>query len=74
MLKLTYTDNKLSLDILKQSLEDWINTRVLVSVRSSTSIYIESSTASVLLPADSSAVAQLKNIEPIWDLVPNFQV
>jgi len=62
MLKLTYTDNKLSLDILKQSLEDWINTRVLVSVRSSTSIYIESSTASVLLSADSSAVAQLKNI------------
>ncbi|MEA5593985.1 alr0857 family protein [Rivularia sp. UHCC 0363] len=51
MLKLTYTENQLSLDYSKQSLEDWINTRVLVSIRSATSIHIEFSTASFLVPA-----------------------
>jgi hypothetical protein len=62
MLKLTYSDNKLSLAGLKQSLEDWINTRVLLSVRSATSIYIESSTASVLVPADSSYLTDLEKV------------
>lgn len=60
MLKLTYTDDKINLDCLKQSLEDWINTRVLVSIRSTLSIYIESSTASILVPADSFAIAELE--------------
>ena len=54
MLKLTYTDNKINLDCLRQSLEDWINTRVLISIRSTLSIYIESSRASILVPASSS--------------------
>ncbi|MEM9924189.1 MAG: alr0857 family protein [Cyanobacteria bacterium P01_D01_bin.50] len=62
MLKLTYTENKLSLDYSKQSLEDWVNTRVLISVRSATTIYIESSTASLLVPADSSFTAELEKL------------
>ncbi|MEO1374964.1 MAG: alr0857 family protein [Cyanobacteria bacterium J06635_10] len=62
MLKLTYTDDKLSLDYSKQSLEDWVNTRVLISVRSATNIYIESSTASFLVPADSSFTAELEKL------------
>lgn len=62
MLKLTYTDNNLNLDCLKQSLEDWINTRVLISVRSSTSVYIKCSTASVLVPADSSFTHDLEKV------------
>ncbi len=62
MLKLTYSDNKLSLDCLKKSLEDWINTRVLISIRSANSIYIQSTTASILLPADSSSIAELEKL------------
>ncbi|WP_414619135.1 alr0857 family protein [Calothrix sp. CCY 0018] len=61
MLKLTYTDDKISLDCLKQSLEDWINTRVLISIRSTLSINIESSTASILVPA-SSFIGELNKI------------
>ena len=60
MLKLTYTDNKLSLDCFKQSLEDWINTRVLLNLRSATSIYLEPSTASLLIPAESSYLGELE--------------
>ncbi|MGB7375413.1 MAG: alr0857 family protein [Rivularia sp. (in: cyanobacteria)] len=61
MLKLTYTDDKISLDCSKQSLEDWVNTRVLISIRSTVSINIESSTASILVPA-SSFVGELNKI------------
>jgi hypothetical protein len=61
MLKLTYSDDKISLNCLKQSLEDWINTRILVSVRSAVSIYVESSTASILVPA-SSSTAELEKV------------
>ncbi|MDY6900964.1 MAG: hypothetical protein SWZ49_23210 [Cyanobacteriota bacterium] len=63
MLKLTYTDNKINLDCLKQPLEDWINTRVLISVRSSTSIYIKPSTASILVPVDSPLAAKLEKLK-----------
>ena len=61
MLKLTYTDDRISLNCFKQSLEDWINTRVLVSIRSTVSIYLESSTASILVPA-SSSIAELEKL------------
>ncbi|MEL6457260.1 MAG: alr0857 family protein [Cyanobacteria bacterium J06621_15] len=62
MLKLTYTDDKINLDCLEQSLEDWINKRVLVNVRSSTSTYIKSSTASILVPLDSPIAGQLEKL------------
>ncbi|MEM6752008.1 MAG: alr0857 family protein [Cyanobacteria bacterium P01_C01_bin.38] len=68
MLKLTYSNNKISLDCLKQSLEDWINTRVLISIRSTLSIYIESSTASILVPASSSCELELMSSENIIEL------
>ena len=61
MLKLTYTHDKISLDCLKQSSEDWINTRVLISIRSTVSINIVSSTASILVPA-SSFIGELNTI------------
>lgn len=61
MLKLTYADDKISLNCLKQSLEDWVNTRVLVSIQSTVSINIESSTASILVPA-SSLIGELNKI------------
>lgn len=62
MLKLTYADNKPSLICLKGSLEDWINTRVLLSIRSATNVYIESSTASILLPAESFYSTDLEKL------------
>ncbi|MEO1430443.1 MAG: alr0857 family protein [Cyanobacteria bacterium J06633_8] len=63
MLKITYTDNNLSLDYLDGYLEDWINTRVTICVRSATGIHIKSSTASFLLPANSFTTAELENIQ-----------
>ncbi|AFY53927.1 hypothetical protein Riv7116_1362 [Rivularia sp. PCC 7116] len=63
MLKIIYGDNNLSLDCLDGCLEDWINTRVAIAVRSATGIHIESSTASFLLPANSSTIAQVENIQ-----------
>jgi hypothetical protein len=59
MLKLTYTENSFSLELLNESLEDWVNTRVLLAVRSRTNIYIEPSTAAFLLPADLSHLADV---------------
>ncbi|MBE9035762.1 alr0857 family protein [aff. Roholtiella sp. LEGE 12411] len=52
MLKLTYTENSFSLEILNESLENWVNTRVILALRSHTKIYIEPSTATFLLPAN----------------------
>ncbi|WP_341526824.1 alr0857 family protein [Nostoc sp. UHCC 0302] len=59
MLKLTYTENSFSLELLNESLEDWVNTRVLLALRSRTNIYIEPSTAAFLLSADLSHLANL---------------
>ncbi|MBV6625234.1 MAG: hypothetical protein KI793_20295 [Rivularia sp. (in: Bacteria)] len=63
MLKIIYADDNLNVDYLDVCLEDWINTRVTISVRSATGIHIEFSTAAFLLPADSSTIAQLENIQ-----------
>ncbi|WP_193196892.1 alr0857 family protein [Nostoc sp. MG11] len=52
MLKLTYTENSFSLEMLNESLEDWVNTRVILALRSHTKIYIEPSTAAFLLPGN----------------------
>ena len=52
MLKLTYTDNDFSIERLSESLEDWLNIRVLICLRSATSIYVEPSTASFLIPTN----------------------
>lgn len=52
MLKLTYTDDGFYLDYLNQSLEAWVTTRVILALRSGTSLCVESSTAAFLVPAD----------------------
>jgi hypothetical protein len=62
MLKLTYTENSFSLEFLNESLETWVNTRVILALRSGTNIHIESTTAAFLLPADSRAMADLENV------------
>ena len=60
MLKLIYTENSFYLERLAQSLEEWVTTRTLVSLRAGASFYIEPSTASFLLPADLPHLRELE--------------
>lgn len=60
MLKLTYTDNGFYLERLTQPLEDWVTARVMLALRAGTSLVVEPSTASFLLPAD---LPQLRHLE-----------
>lgn len=64
MLKITYTNTGFYLEHLPDSLETWLVDRVLLCLRASTSIYVEPSTASVLLPGD---LPHLGNIEALKD-------
>ena len=63
MLKLTYTENSFFLERLTESLEKWVTTRVLLSLRVGTSIAIEPSTASFLIPVASDAIVELKKLQ-----------
>ena len=49
MLKLTYTENNFNLERLDESLENWVNIRVILALQSDTKMYVESSTASFLV-------------------------
>ena len=49
MLKITYTENGLYLEHLSESLETWLSQRVLICLRATASVYVEPSTASLLL-------------------------
>jgi hypothetical protein len=62
MLKLTYTENEFWLEHLAQSLEAWVQTRVLISLRASVPLTIEPSTAAFLLPAHLPALADLEDV------------
>ncbi len=63
MLKLTYTDNGFLLERLVKSLEDWVTTRVMLSLRVGTSIAVEPSTASFLVSVDLPVLAELKTLQ-----------
>lgn len=71
MLKLTYLENGFNLELLTQSVEDWVSVRVVLALRSATPIYVEPMTASFLLPmdvpylADLQALAQRENPDAI---------
>lgn len=52
MLKLTYTETNFHLERLAQSLEEWVVSRVILSLRVGQKLLVEPSTASFLLPAD----------------------
>ncbi|MFP4103067.1 alr0857 family protein [Coleofasciculus sp.] len=60
MLKLTYTENSFYLDHLAGSLEEWVTARVMLALRAASSLWVESSTASFLLPADMPYLADLE--------------
>ncbi|HBE56475.1 MAG TPA: hypothetical protein DEG17_10380 [Cyanobacteria bacterium UBA11149] len=60
MLKLTYTENGFYLERLSNSLEEWVATRVTLSLRAGASIWVEPSTAAFLLPRDMPQLADLE--------------
>lgn len=62
MLKLTYTENSFSLERLNESLEDWVNTRVVLALRVATNIHLEPGTASFLLPANVSRLGDFEKV------------
>lgn len=63
MLKLTYTTNGFHLEHLSQSIEEWMNTRVLLALRSGTSLSVEPSTACFLLPQNLADLDILEEME-----------
>ncbi|PAX54142.1 alr0857 family protein [Brunnivagina elsteri] len=63
MLKLTYTETDFYLEYLAQSLEDWVQARVILALRIGQSLCVEPSTASFLLPVYLLGVDVLKKSE-----------
>ncbi len=59
MLKLTYTDQGLLLDHVDQSLDAWINSRMLLSVSTGIPIWIESTQVSFMFTSDSPYLCNL---------------
>lgn len=59
MLKLTYTENSFYLELLTESVEEWIQARVILTLRIGQSLCVEPSTATFLLPVDLPGLAQL---------------
>ncbi len=67
MLKITYTNTGFYLEHLQDSLETWLLDRVLLCLRASTSIYVEPSTASVLLPGDLPHIQNIAALKEEYD-------
>jgi hypothetical protein len=63
MLKLTYTEKGFYLELLTDLLEEWLANRVLLCLRAATSIYVEPSTASFLLPTNLTCLKELKTLQ-----------
>ena len=59
MLKLTYTENSFYLELLSESIEEWIQARVILTLRIGQSLCVEPSTATFLLPVDLPELEQL---------------
>jgi hypothetical protein len=60
MLKLTYTENGFDLECIDQSVEDWIQSRVTLALRTGQSFCVEPKSGSFLLPDDLPGVEKLK--------------
>ncbi|MBD2607792.1 hypothetical protein H6G81_25550 [Scytonema hofmannii FACHB-248] len=60
MLKLIYTEKSFHLECLTQSLEQWVQGRVILALRVGQCLCVEPSTASFLLPVDLPGVEALK--------------
>jgi hypothetical protein len=62
MLKLTYTETSFCLECLAQSLEEWVQARVILAVRVGQCLCVEPSAASFLLPVNLPGVEMLKTL------------
>jgi hypothetical protein len=60
MLRLSYTETSFHLEVLTQSLEEWVAQRVILALRVGQCLCVQPSTASFLLPADLPGVEVLK--------------
>lgn len=60
MLKLIYTEKSFHLECLTQSLEQWVQGRVILALRVGQCLCVEPSTASFLLPVNLPGVEVLK--------------
>ncbi len=58
MLKLTYVENSFNLEYINQSCEVWVNTRVVLALRSGCNIHVQNTTASFTLKLDSFEFAE----------------
>ena len=52
MLKITYLENEIYLEYLEESIEAWKANRILVNLRAGMSIFVEESTACLVIPID----------------------
>lgn len=62
MLKVTYTESGLHLEHLNESLEEWITLRVVLALRTGQRLVFETTTASILLPANLVNSSPLRTI------------
>ncbi len=60
MLKLIYTENSLLMEVITQSLEDWVQMRVILALRVADTINLEPTTASFLLPKNLTNLSLLQ--------------
>ena len=63
MLKLTYIETGFYLEYLPQSLDKWVFSRVMLSLRVGQKLLVEPSTASFLLPVDLPSYKVLREAE-----------
>ncbi|WP_088893531.1 alr0857 family protein [Leptolyngbya ohadii] len=62
MLKLTYTETGLYLELVPESIEEWLHLRLTLSLRTSQSFHLEPGTASFLLPTDLPGLNRLHRL------------
>ncbi len=61
MLKLTYIESGLHMELLAGSVEAFVSNRVILAMRSASTIHVEPGCASFLLPIDTPDLSLLKN-------------
>ena len=63
MLKITYLEDGIYLEYLEESVEAWKANRILVSLRAGVSIFVETSTACLVVPIDTHYLSGLAELE-----------
>lgn len=63
MLKITYLEDEIYLEYLEESIEAWKANRILVSLRAGVSIFVEDSTACLVIPVDTPYIMGLAELE-----------